>query len=225
MMPETNIYFIGADKHLSGPINDYLTDAYSRKLILRHNSTEEIRPEKLDREALHIFIFTENIAGEPETLLHQNFPANIRKIVIGHNVSTGKHNKSGYCFKTPLRYGAVIDHIEKLISDWELSKEHPSVIKIGPYKFLPSESLLRREEDNSEIILTEKERDILLTLYQSGEQGVDRKTLLQKIWGFSEKIETHTLETHIYRLRQKIEPDPSFPVCILTSEEGYRAGK
>ncbi len=78
--------------------------------------------------------------------------------------------------------------------------------------------------DGQTIILTEKERDIFVRLYEAGGMAVDRKTLLADIWDYADTVETHTLETHIYRLRQKVEDDPAKPVIVVTEGNGYLLG-
>jgi DNA-binding response OmpR family regulator len=70
--------------------------------------------------------------------------------------------------------------------------------------------------------LTEKERDILLALLEASGQRVERRDMLEKVWGYASGVETHTLETHVYRLRQKMEIDPAKPVIVLTDGDGYR---
>lgn len=72
------------------------------------------------------------------------------------------------------------------------------------------------------VALTEKERDVILELARAGQRTLTRQDLLSRVWGYARDAETHTVETHIYRLRQKIEPDPAHPIYIQTVEEGYR---
>lgn len=97
-----------------------------------------------------------------------------------------------------------------------------SPFNFGPFTVMPNERLLRGEQ--GDINLTEKELDILILLKDSEGQSVSRKTMLDRVWGYASGVETHTLETHIYRLRQKIEPDPAKPSLLLTDEQGYRLG-
>lgn len=95
-------------------------------------------------------------------------------------------------------------------------------IKIQGFNFNPSEFLLVSESDGAETMLTEKERNILILLHEAQNKAVSRDAMLGKIWNYTTDLETHTLETHIYRLRQKIEKDPSAPKILLTEDKGYR---
>ena len=70
--------------------------------------------------------------------------------------------------------------------------------------------------------LTEKETAILRFLYRAGQMPVSRETLLQEVWGYNSGVTTHTLETHIYRLRQKIEKDAANPEILVTEAGGYK---
>src|SRR5947207_2619924 len=70
--------------------------------------------------------------------------------------------------------------------------------------------------------LTEKETAILRFLYRAGQTPVSRETLLQEVWGYNSGVTTHTLETHIYRLRQKIEKDAANPEILVTEAGGYK---
>ncbi len=94
------------------------------------------------------------------------------------------------------------------------------VVQIGLYQFDSAGLTLR--DDLRLLRLTEKERDILLALLDAPGRRIDRREMLEKVWGYASGVETHTLETHIYRLRQKIETDPAKPVIVLTDGDGYR---
>ena len=93
-----------------------------------------------------------------------------------------------------------------------------AIFTIGPYTFRPSSKLLLNPKGN-EVRLTEKETSILRYLYRAGQRPVSRETLLQEVWGY---LTTHTLETHIYRLRQKIERDAAAPAILVTEAGGYK---
>ena len=101
------------------------------------------------------------------------------------------------------------------------SSEH-AVFTIGPYLFRPATKQLVEQGKNRKIRLTEKESAILKFLYRAGGKPVPRQTLLNEVWGYNSSVTTHTLETHIYRLRQKIEPTPNDTRLLLTEGGGYR---
>ncbi|HEY4032131.1 MAG TPA: helix-turn-helix domain-containing protein, partial [Caulobacteraceae bacterium] len=96
-----------------------------------------------------------------------------------------------------------------------------AVFRLGPYEFRPAAKLLV-DERQKKIRLTEKETSILKYLYRAGEKPVARDELLAEVWGYNAGVTTHTLETHVYRLRQKIEPDPANAKLLLTEAGGYR---
>jgi DNA-binding response OmpR family regulator len=95
-------------------------------------------------------------------------------------------------------------------------------VAIGPYQFRPSAKLLTAEGQRK-VRLTEKETNILKFLHEAG-RTVPRETLLHEVWGYSPAVTTHTLETHIYRLRRKIEEDPGQAKILVTEDGGYRLG-
>ena len=103
------------------------------------------------------------------------------------------------------------------------SHEHSegAVFHLGHYEFRPSAKLLV-DAAQKKIRLTEKETNILKYLYRAGEKPISREELLAEVWGYNAGVTTHTLETHVYRLRQKIEPDPSNAKLLLTEAGGYR---
>src|SRR4029077_10304095 len=91
--------------------------------------------------------------------------------------------------------------VRTLLRQYETSED--AVFMIGPYTFRPSSKLLLNPT-GSKVRLTEKETSILRYLYRASQRPVSRETLLQEVWAYNSGVTTHTLETHIYRLRQKI---------------------
>ena len=120
----------------------------------------------------------------------------------------------------PFRLGVLLARMRAQLRQHEQSED--AVFSIGPYTFRPSAKLLVEPESNRKIRLTEMETAILKYLYRSGDKVVAREVLLDEVWGYNAGVTTHTLETHIYRLRQKIERDPSAAVLLLTESGGYR---
>lgn len=120
----------------------------------------------------------------------------------------------------PFRLGVLLARIRAQLRQHEQSED--AVFTIGPYAFKPSAKQLVDEERDVKVRLTEKEVAILKYLYRMGEKVVTREVLLDEVWGYNAEVATHTLETHIYRLRQKIEPDPSNAQILVTEAGGYR---
>ena len=120
----------------------------------------------------------------------------------------------------PFRLCTLLARIRAQLRQDEQSED--AVFTIGPYVFKPSAKQLIDEERDVKVRLTEKEVAILKCLYRMGEKAVTREVLLDEIWGYNAEVATHTLETHIYRLRQKIEPDPSNAQILVTEAGGYR---
>ena len=96
-----------------------------------------------------------------------------------------------------------------------------ATFSIGRFTFKPASKILV-EESGGKVRLTEKETSILKYLYRAGERTVTRDVLLSEVWGYNSGVTTHTLETHIYRLRQKIERDPSSAEILVTESGGYK---
>ncbi len=119
----------------------------------------------------------------------------------------------------PFRFGILLARIRAHLRQHEQSED--AVFKIGPYTFKPSAKILVRD-DARKIRLTEKETSILKYLYRAGEKVVGRDVLLHEVWGYNAGVTTHTLETHIYRLRQKIEREPSHAEILVTETGGYK---
>ncbi|MDF1670787.1 MAG: response regulator transcription factor [Roseovarius sp.] len=119
----------------------------------------------------------------------------------------------------PFKFPVLLARIRAQLRQHEQSED--AIFQLGPYTFKPAMKILVTEDDRK-IRLTEKETNILKFLYRSTEGVVARDVLLHEVWGYNAGVTTHTLETHIYRLRQKIEPDPGNARLLVTESGGYR---
>ena len=119
----------------------------------------------------------------------------------------------------PFRFGVLLARLRAHLRQHEQSED--AVFKVGPYTFKPAAKMLVDEKE-AKIRLTEKETAILKYLYRAGDKVIGRDVLLHEVWGYNSGVTTHTLETHIYRLRQKIERDPSNAELLVTETGGYR---
>jgi DNA-binding response OmpR family regulator len=119
----------------------------------------------------------------------------------------------------PFKFSVLLARIRAHLRSHEASED--AVYQIGPYEFRPAMRVLI-DAAQKKVRLTDKETSILRYLYRSGEKPVGRDELLREVWGYNANVTTHTLETHIYRLRQKIEPEAQSPKLLITETGGYR---
>jgi DNA-binding response OmpR family regulator len=119
----------------------------------------------------------------------------------------------------PFRFSVLLARIRAALRQHDQSED--VVFSIGPYSFQPAAKMLEAQ-DGAKVRLTDKETSILKYLYRQGPKTITRDVLLKEVWGYNNRVTTHTLETHIYRLRQKIERDPSNARLLVTEDGGYR---
>jgi DNA-binding response OmpR family regulator len=119
----------------------------------------------------------------------------------------------------PFKFAVLLARIRAHLRQHEQTED--ATFAIGRYQFRPSSKLLV-DDRGSKVRLTEKETAILKFLYRAGERPISRDVLLHEVWGYNSGVTTHTLETHIYRLRQKIEKDPSTAELLVTEAGGYK---
>ena len=119
----------------------------------------------------------------------------------------------------PFRLGVLLARMRAQLRQHQPSED--TVFSIGPYTFKPSAQMLIEDASEKTVRLTEKETSILKFLYRAGDKVVGRDQLLGAVWGYNAGVTTHTLETHVYRLRQKIELDPSNAEILVTELGGY----
>jgi DNA-binding response OmpR family regulator len=119
----------------------------------------------------------------------------------------------------PFKFNLLLARIRAQLRSHEQSED--AVFRIGLYEFRPAAKILV-DSKGKKLRLTDKEASILKYLYRAGSKPVSREELLAEVWGYNAGVTTHTLETHIYRLRQKIEPEPANSRLLLTEAGGYR---
>lgn len=119
----------------------------------------------------------------------------------------------------PFKFAVLLARIRAQLRQFEASDD--ALFQVGQYTFKPGAKLLLGAKGNK-LKLTEKETAILRFLYRAGQKVVTRDVLLAEVWGYNANVTTHTLETHIYRLRQKIETDPANARMLVTEQGGYK---
>jgi len=119
----------------------------------------------------------------------------------------------------PFRFSVLLARMRVHLRQHEASDD--AMFRIGPFTFQPGSKHLIGEKGNK-LRLTEKETAILRFLYRARQSVVTRDVLLKEVWGYNANVTTHTLETHIYRLRQKIERDPAKSQLLITEAGGYK---
>ncbi|GAA5539491.1 MULTISPECIES: response regulator transcription factor [Brucella/Ochrobactrum group] len=119
----------------------------------------------------------------------------------------------------PFKFAVLLARIRAQLRQHEQSED--ATFTVGAYTFKPGQKLLI-DEKGAKIRLTEKEAAIIKYLYRAGDKVIGRDVLLEEVWGYNSGVTTHTLETHVYRLRQKIEKDPSNATLLVTESGGYK---
>ena len=120
----------------------------------------------------------------------------------------------------PFKLGVLLARLRAQMRQHELSED--AAFTVGPYTFKPSAKQLHHRATAKDISLSDKESAILKNLYRAGDTVVSCDTLYNEIWDHAAALHTHTLQTHVYRLRQKIEENPSHPEIIVSEHGGYR---
>ena len=135
------------------------------------------------------------------------------------DVVRGLDSGAGDYIAKPFRASELLARLRAQLRTFDRTEQ--VVFPVGPYTFRPAKKLLQDTVKNRRIRLTDKETAVLKYLYRS-DAAVNRQILMHEVWGYNSAVTTHTLETHIYRLRQKIEADPANPALLVTESGGYR---
>jgi DNA-binding response OmpR family regulator len=223
--PSTKILLINNDKDLGEALAFQLTLFEKYQIIETNDETSALI--QINNNFCDLVI----INSQSSTLKECNLSKNLRSagykksiiILINRNSNLDNsddhnHKADKYMIK-PFRYPVLLKSIETQLHKFKKSEN--TQYNIGNYVFKPNSKILESNKGRS-IRLTEKENNILNFLYKNLRNTVSRETLLHEVWGYNSKVTTHTLETHIYRLRQKIEDDPSNACFLITEPGGYK---
>ena len=225
MNPSTKILLINNDKDLGEALVFQSTLVEKYQIIETNNETSALA--QINNNFCELVIINSQSSALKEYNLTKSLRlAGYKKPIIilinrNNNLNNSddhNHKADEYIIK-PFRYPVLLKSIETQLHKFKKSEN--TQYNIGNYVFKPNSKILESNEGRS-IRLTEKENNILNFLYKNLRNTVSRETLLHEVWGYNSKVTTHTLETHIYRLRQKIEDDPSNACFLITESGGYK---
>ena len=225
-MPNSRkIFIVDDDSELRDALTEQLSLHEEFELVAVENGSGAIRAVKVGQIDLVIMdVGLPDIDGHDAVrILRKNgFKAPII-MLTGHDTDfdtiLGLELGANDYVTKPFRFAVLLARIRAQLRQHEASED--AVFRIGPYTFRPSSKLLVSPK-GSKVRLTEKERSIIRYLYRAEQQPISRETLLHEVWGYNSGVTTHTLETHIYRLRQKIEEDAAAPAILVTESRGYK---
>src|ERR1700747_3189905 len=226
-MPNTKILVVDDDSELREAVTEQLSMHEEFEVAAVGSGRESVQAAKVGRIDLVIMdVGLPDIDGHDAVrILRKNgFKAPII-ILTGHNTDSdtilGLESGANDYVTKPFRFAVLLARIRAQLRQHEASED--AIFTIGPYTFRPSSKILLNPT-GSKMRLTEKETAVLRYLYRAGQRLVSRETLLQEVWGYNSGLTTHTLETHIYRLRQKIEKDAASPAILVTQTGRFHVG-
>ena len=143
-------------------------------------------------------------------------------MLVGNETEAARGLDAGVhdCLSKPFRMGELLARLRALLRQFDNSDD--AALRIAGFVFHPAGKSRDAPASGKRVRLTEKEAAILKFLHRADGRPVARHVLLDEVWGYNANVATHTLETHIYRLRQKIEADPANATLLLTEAGGYR---
>ena len=194
--------------------------------VIQSNSLEDVKSH-IEQSPVDLLIMGEDVGPHSLSLLLKfikeiNFTNKILFIKDGDSGEISSFEgftNSHHVIEKPFRIQFFIKKIDFVLA--KISGSSDVSYRIGPFVFFPENKVIKFN-DQPDIELTEKEVSILKCLLSHGEEPVDRKKLLKQVWNYNLGVTTHTLESHIYRLRQKLETDPSIPRLIISEGGGFK---
>jgi DNA-binding response OmpR family regulator len=224
MAKRSKVLIVDDDPELRDALTEQLSLHEEFEAVAVENASKGVQAAKAGQIDLVIMdVGPSDIDGrEAARILRKNgFKAPII-MLTGHDTDSdailGLESGANDYVTKPFRFAVLLARIRAQLRQHEASED--VVFTIGPCTFRPSSKLLLNPKGNSPV--NGKGNSILRYLYCAGEQPVPRETLLQEVWGYNAGVTTHTLETHIYRLRQRIEKDAAVPAILVTESRGYK---
>jgi len=224
-MNKRHLFLVDDDEELRQTLVDQLS--HYREFTLSEAGTASQVLEKVGDKHVDLMILDVGLPDmdgrETVKILRDKGFASPILMLTGHDSDSdeilGLESGANDYVTKPFRFSVLLARIRAALRQHDQSED--VVFSIGPYSFHPAAKTLDMA-DGGKIRLTDKETSILKYLYRQGAKTISRDILLQEVWGYNNRVTTHTLETHIYRLRQKIERDPSNARLLVTEEGGYR---
>ncbi|MBI4922182.1 MAG: response regulator transcription factor [Devosia nanyangense] len=224
-MIRRRIFLVDDDAELRKTLMDQLMHYREFELIEAQTASEALRKVRdvhVDLMILDVGLPDMDGREAVKILRRDGFKSPIL-LLTGHDSDSdeilGLESGANDYVTKPFRFSVLLARIRAQLRQHDQSED--VVFTIGPYSFQPAAKLLEAA-DGGKVRLTDKETSILKYLYRQGPKTITRDVLLKEVWGYNNRVTTHTLETHIYRLRQKIERDPSNARLLVTEEGGYR---
>ena len=194
--------------------------------VIQSNSLEDVKSH-IEQSPVDLLIMGEDVGPHSLSLLLKfikeiNFTNKILFIKDGDSGEISSFEgftNSHHVIEKPFRIQFFIKKIDFVLA--KISGSSDVSYRIGPFVFFPENKVIKFN-DQPDIDLTEKEVSILKCLLSHGKESVDREKLLKQVWNYNLGVTTHTLESHIYRLRQKLETDPSIPRLIISEGGGFK---
>jgi len=224
-MNKRRIFLVDDDAELRGTLVDQLNQYREFDIIeggTARDAISKVRESNVDLMILDVGLPDMDGREAAKILRREGFKSPIL-MLTGHDTESdeilGLESGANDYVTKPFRFPVLLARIRAALRQHDQSED--VVFTIGPYSFQPAAKLLEGGDGNK-VRLTDKETSILKFLYRQGPKTISREILLKEVWGYNNRVTTHTLETHIYRLRQKIERDPSHARLLVTDDGGYR---
>lgn len=224
-MIKRRILLVDDDAELRQTLVDQLSQEREFDIVeagTANDALKTVREKQVDLMILDVGLPDMDGRAAVKVLRSEGFKSPIL-MLTGHDSDSdqieGLESGANDYLTKPFRFPVLLARINAALRQHDQSED--VVFTIGPYAFQPAAKVLE-SNDGNKVRLTDKETSILKYLYRQGPKTITRDVLLKEVWGYNNRVTTHTLETHIYRLRQKIERDPSHARLLVTEEGGYR---